>query len=105
MEPKNGKLHLLSRESQMRPSTEYHDARRMMIELFRLPDDGPVVGVDNLIDHEREFMKATCATTVLLYTLCHMAGLDAEEAKQGLKCLELEKHINEICDLPGCIGG
>jgi hypothetical protein len=77
---------------------EYHDARLLLIELFRLPNDGPVIGVDEFTEDQREFMKATCAATVLLYNICYTAGFDASEAKRGLKALELEKLIDGICE-------
>jgi hypothetical protein len=83
----------------MRPRNEYHDARRMLVELFRQPDDGPIIGIDEFSNDQREFMKTTCASTVMLYTICYIAGFDADEAKRGLKALELEKLIDEICEL------
>ena len=85
----------------MRPVTEYHDARRMLVELLRQAGDGPVMGVTELSVTEREFMMATCAATVLLYTICYTAAFDADEAKRGLKALqlEMEKHVDEICDV------
>jgi hypothetical protein len=81
----------------MKPRTEYHDARRIMIELYREDGDDPV-NIAVYSEREREFMKATCASTVLLHTVCRIAGFNAAEAKRGLKAMELEQMIERICE-------
>jgi hypothetical protein len=83
----------------MRPRTEYHDARRMLIKLLQQPDDGPV-DISGLDEGERDFLKATCTLTVLLYQICFMAKFEAELALQGYAALTVAvlPTIYAICD-------
>jgi len=77
--------------------TGYNDARRMLIELLKRPDDGPV-DVSDLSDDEKGFLVATCAATVLLHQICFTASYDEKEAKAGIASLCIDTHINEICE-------
>jgi len=83
----------------MRPANEYHDTRRMLVRLLKQPGDGPVSIVD-LSDRDKEFLKATCTVTVLLYQICHMAGFSAADAVEGFAALttNIDKTIYSICD-------
>jgi hypothetical protein len=83
----------------MRPRTEYHDSRRMLIQLLTEPDDGPVSIGDDLSDRDLEFLKAASAANVLLYLICYTAGFDEAEAMRGIEALEIERHVKEICTL------
>ena len=83
----------------MRPRNEYHDARRMLVHLMRLPGDGKV-STDTVSSTDMEFLKATCAITVLMYQICYMAGFDAKRAVEGFEALtvDVKKKIYDICD-------
>lgn len=83
----------------MRLSTEYHDARRMLRHLLKMPGDGKVEAT-GYTEAETEFMKATCAHVVMLYQICFMAGFDAANAMKGVEALTVEtkKMVYEICD-------
>ena len=85
----------------MRPRTEYNDARRMLVRLLHQDDDGPIVGVEDFKDSEREFMKITCAHVVIMYHLCYMSGFEETEAKKGWDALVVatDKMLKEICTL------
>lgn len=84
----------------MRPRTEYHDARRLLIALLQQPDDGPV-DLKGISDREKAFGTVTSAHLVILYQLCHAAGFDADEARVGLAKLSenAAAQIEEICTI------
>jgi hypothetical protein len=77
--------------------TNYNDARRMLVELLRDPDDGPVAGLDVMSDNDKRFLVSTCAVTVLMHQICFIAHYDEEEAKRGVVAMQIDKRISDIC--------
>jgi hypothetical protein len=72
----------------------------MLIKLLQRDGDGPV-DIPNFTESERNFMRTTCAHTVVLYTICFMADFDEARAKEGFASLAVntDKMIEEICSL------
>jgi hypothetical protein len=72
----------------------------MLIHLLSQPDDGPVSIGPDVKPADREFLKATCAATVLLYQISFMSAFDAKRAAEGFEAITRDavRNIYGICD-------
>jgi len=82
--------------------TDYDEARRTLVRLLHWKYDAPVFGVENYNAKENQFMIATCAATVLLHTISRVANYHEEDAQEGLKALELERNLADLCEEYAC---
>lgn len=88
----------------MSDNENYHDARRMLIELLAQPNDLPVDGVELLSAGDRLFLLTTCAATIIEQATCHIAGHRRELALEGLDALvvSMRQHIEALCNEKVC---
>ena len=58
---------------------------------------GTVQGIDGVSVDEQLFLTSTCATEVLLHSIAIIASADYEVAVGGLRAIEMEQRLGEIC--------
>lgn len=85
------------------PQDDFRAARSMLKELLQEYGDPPIKDYDKLTVQEKTFLAGTCASTVMLFTICYIAQFNEEEALKGLAAMHAnaEKQIKSICDGTG----
>ena len=68
-------------------TTDFDDARRMLVYLLARDGDGPVDGAELLSPMDRLFLINTCASEMIIAALCESCNYDADLALEGLDVL------------------
>ena len=76
-----------------------NEARRMLVALLQKPDDGPVVGLDEISPKDKLYLVTTCSATMIEHAICATCGNDLADALEGLEALvvSMREHMMEAC--------
>lgn len=85
------------------PRDDLRVARRMLVELLGEYKDTQIKDIHKLTDAEKTFLIGSCASTVLLFQICYIAGFDEDVARAGWEALkrDADGKIKTICNGQG----